>query len=480
MRATAEPVEGNRVRLSVVVDESEVDQALDATVRRLATQVRVPGFRPGKVPRQVLEARIGGASALRQQALSDALPDLYARAVVDTELDPIAAPEIDIKSGEDGGPVTFDALVEIRPTVSVAGYAGLEVTLPSIEATDEEVAAQIDRLREQSGELHAVDRAGRDGDHVSIDLHGTRQRGEDLHVEDYLYEIGSGEPVVGLDEQLRGAKPGDILQFAAPVPAEGSEEEAQIRVLVKDVKEKVLPEPSDEWAAEASEFDTLEGLRDDVRGRLRQLKVVQAQLAMRERTVDALVGLVAEDPPEALVEEEVRERLHDLGHRLEARRLTVEQFLQASGREEADLIAEIRADAARAVRLDLALRALADAEDVEVTDQELDEAVGEMAQQAGTSPADLRRRLDRAGRLPAVRSDRRKAKALTWLFDHVDLVDEDGKPLSRDVLHVDVAAQEAGEAEAGGGEGTADAVEPGERGSADVQTEGTPTGEAES
>jgi len=480
MRATAEPVEGNRVRLSVVVDESEVDQALDATVRRLATQVRVPGFRPGKVPRQVLEARIGGASALRQQALSDALPDLYARAVVDTELDPIAAPEIDIKSGEDGGPVTFDALVEIRPTVSVAGYAGLEVTLPSIEATDEEVAAQIDRLREQSGELRAVDRAGRDGDHVSIDLHGTRQRGEDLHVEDYLYEIGSGEPVVGLDEQLRGAKPGDILQFAAPVPAEGSEEEAQIRVLVKDVKEKVLPEPSDEWAAEASEFDTLEGLRDDVRGRLRQLKVVQAQLAMRERTVDALVGLVAEDPPEALVEEEVRERLHDLGHRLEARRLSVEQFLQASGREEADLIAEIRADAARAVRLDLALRALADAEDIEVTDQELDEAVGEMAQQAGTSPADLRRRLDRAGRLPAVRSDRRKAKALTWLFDHVDLVDEDGKPLSRDVLHVDVAAQEAGEAEAGGGEGTADAVEPGERGSADVQTEGTPTGEAES
>jgi len=480
MRATAEPVEGNRVRLSVMVDESEVDQALDATVRRLATQVRVPGFRPGKVPRQVLEARIGGASALRQQALSDALPDLYARAVVDTELDPIAAPEIDIKSGEDGGPVTFDALVEIRPTVSVAGYAGLEVTLPSIEATDEEVAAQIDRLREQSGELRAVDRAGRDGDHISIDLHGTRQRGEDLHVEDYLYEIGSGEPVVGLDEQLRGAKPGDILQFAAPVPAEGSEEEAQIRVLVKDVKEKVLPEPSDEWAAEASEFDTLEGLRDDVRGRLRQLKVVQAQLAMRERTVDALVGLVAEDPPEALVEEEVRERLHDLGHRLEARRLTVEQFLQASGREEADLIAEIRADAARAVRLDLALRALADAEDVEVTDQELDEAVGEMAQQAGTSPADLRRRLDRAGRLPAVRSDRRKAKALTWLFDHVDLVDEDGKPLSRDVLHVDVAAQEAGEAEAGGGEGTADAVEPGERGSADVQTEGTPTGEAES
>ena len=260
MRATAEPVEGNRVRLSVEVDESEVDQALDATVRRLSTQVRVPGFRPGKVPRQVLEARLGGAVALRQQALSDALPDLYARAVVDTEVDPIAAPEIDIKSGEDGGPVTFDAVVEIRPTVSIAGYGGLQVTLPGIEVSDEEITAQVDRLRDQSGELTSVSRAARDGDHVSIDLHGTRQHGEDLHVEDYLYEVGSGAEIEGLDEQLRGAKTGDILEFSAPVRTSDSEEEAKIRVLVKDVKEKILPEATDEWAAEASEFDTLEAL----------------------------------------------------------------------------------------------------------------------------------------------------------------------------------------------------------------------------
>jgi trigger factor len=480
MRATAEPVDGNKIRLSVEVDESEVDEALDATVRRLAKQVRVPGFRPGRVPRQVLEARLGGATALRQQALSDALPDLYARAVVDTELDPIASPEIDIRSGEDEGPVTFDAVVEIRPTVSIAGYGGLQVTVPAIEVSDEEVGAQIDRLRDQSGELSSVGRAARDGDHVSIDLRGTRARGEDLHVEDYLYEIGSGAEVVGLDEQLRGAKPGDILQFSAPVKIEDTEDEAEFRVLVKDVKEKVLPEPSDEWASEASEFDTLEALKDDLRGRLHQLKVVQAQLAQRERTVDALIGLVADDPPEALVDGEVRERLHDLGHRLEARRLTVEQFLEASGRDQAELLAEIRADADRAVRLDLALRALADAEDIQVTDEELDEAVGEMAQQAGTSAADLRRRLDRAGRLPAVRSDRKKAKALTWLFDHVDLVDEDGKPVSRDVLRMDVSAPGPGDAGTGEQEGTAEAVEPGERGSEDVQAEGRSTGEAES
>jgi len=462
MRATAEPVEGNRVRLSVEVDESEVDKALDETVRRLSTSVRVPGFRPGKVPRQVLEARMGGATALRQQALSDALPDLYARAVVDTEVDPIAAPEIDIKSGEDGGSVTFDAVVEIRPTVSIAGYGGLQVTLPGIDVSDEELAAQVDRLRDQSGELSSVSRGARDGDHVSIDLHGTRHKGEDLHVEDYLYEVGSGAAVEGLDEELRGAKTGDILEFSSEVPSGDSTEQAEIRVLVKDVKEKILPEPTDDWASEASEFDTLDALKDDLRGRLRQFKVVQAQLALRERTVEALVGLVAEDPPESLVEEEVRERLHDLGHRLEQRRLTVEQFLQASGRAEADLMAEIRADAARAVLLDLALRALSDAEDIEVTDADLDEAVAEMAQQAGTSAADLRRRLDRAGRLPAVRSDRRKAKALTWLFDHVELVDEDGKPLSRDDLRVDVAAPGTGDAEPGGAGGTAEMAEPGE------------------
>ena len=435
MRATAAPVEGNRVRLSVEVDEVEVDEALDATVRRLSGQVRVPGFRPGKVPRQVLEARLGGAGALRQQALSDALPDLYARAVVDAELDPIAAPTIDITSGEDAGPVTFDAVVEIRPTVSVAGYLGLQVTVPSLEVTDDDVRGQIDRLRDQFGELQSVSRPARDGDHVSIDIHGTRSHGDDIDVEDYLYEVGSGEQIVGLDAQLRGAKPGDILQFAAPVRGpDDTEETASVRVLVKDVREKVLPEVTDEWAAEASEFDTVAELEEDLRGRLRQIKVLEAQMAMRERTLDALIGLVADEPPEALVEAEVRERLHDLGHRLQARRLTVEQFLQASGRDEASLLEEIRADAARAVRLDLALRALADAEDVQVSEEELDESVAEMAQQAGTTPADLRRRLDRTGRLPAVRSDRRKSKALTWLFDHVGLVDEDGEPLSRDVL----------------------------------------------
>ena len=437
MRATAAPVEGNRMRLSVEIDEVEVDEALEATFRRLARQVRVPGFRPGRVPRQVLEARLGGPDALRQQAISDALPDLYARAVADAELDPITAPEIDITSGSDGGPVTFDAVVEVRPNVSVAGYGGLVVTVPRPDVSEEDVDAQVDRLREQSGELAAADRPAIDGDYVTIDLHGTRPDAEDLDVEDYLYEVGSGADIPGLDEQLRGAKPGDILQFATTLPGSEAPAEGQVRVLVKDVKRKVLPDATDEWAAEASEFDTLEALRADLRGRLRQLRVMQAQLALRDRALGALVGLVEDDEPEVLVEAELRERLHDLGHRLEERRISFEQFLAASGRDEQGLLAEIREEARGAVRADLALRALADAEGIEVSDEELDEALADMAEQARTGVSVLRKRLEHAGRLPAVRSDRRKAKALAWLIEHVELVDDDGKPVSRDELDVD-------------------------------------------
>lgn len=465
MRATAAPVEGNRMRLSVEVDEAELTTALEDTLRRLSQQVRVPGFRPGHVPRQVLEARLGGAEALRRQAISDALPDLYARAVADTELDPIAAPEIDLTSDDSGGPLTFDAVVEVRPTVSVAGYAGLVVTVPRPEVSEEDVDAQIDRLREQSGELEVVGRAASDGDYVTIDLHGRRPGAEDLDVEDYLYEVGSASALPGLDDELRGAKAGDILQFTAPLAMPAATDTAgtdtattdtagtdtpgpatkdsEVRVLVKEVKRKVLPEVSDEWAAEASEFDSLDALRDDIRSRLTQLRRVQTQLARRERTLGALVELVHDEPPASLVDAELRERLHDLGHRLEQRRMSLDQFLAASGRDEQALLEEIRAEAAWTVRADLAMRALADAESIEVDDAELDQAVAEMAKELDTTAAELRRRLERAGRLGAVRSDRRKAKALAWLLEHVELVDEDGNPVSRDELRAETGSEDA-------------------------------------
>src|ERR1700721_2104021 len=172
MRATTEPLEGNLVRLSVEIEEPEFDRALVDVVKTLAAQIRVPGFRPGKVPRKVLEARMGGAGALRAEALREALPDFYAQAVVDSEIDPIASPEIDITAGEDSGGVSFDAVVQVRPVVSIPGYHGLQGTLPGLLVSDEDIDGQVDRLRENDAELESVGRPAIAGDLVSIALHG--------------------------------------------------------------------------------------------------------------------------------------------------------------------------------------------------------------------------------------------------------------------------------------------------------------------
>ena len=445
MRATAAPEEGNKVRLSVEIDEAEIDKALDEVTRRLSREVKVPGFRPGKVPRRVIEARMGGATALRGEALREALPDFYARAVSDTEVDPIDQPEIDITSGDESGPVSFDAVVLVRPTVAIPGYQGLVVTLPGLEVSDEEIASQIDRLRATSGELVEVSRPAQDGDQLTIDIHGTRDDGDgddgDLDAEDFLYEVGSGTVAPELDDQLRGAKTGDILSFDTTL--EAPDQPVTFTVLVKDVKELVLPEVTDEWAAEASEFETAEALRADVAGRLRERHIAQAQMALQQKTAEALVELVTEEIPEQLVLEELRERIHDLNHRLESQGMSLGQFLGATGRNEQEFLDELRVGALQSVKVDLALRALVEAEAIEVTDEELDEELAAMGERLEMDAELVRDQLERAGRLPAVRSDRRKAKAMRWLVDNVELVDEEGSPVSRDDLLVNQGEEDS-------------------------------------
>src|SRR5580692_4522481 len=428
MRATAEPMEGNLVRLSVEVDEPEFDKALGDTVRALAQQVRVPGFRPGKVPRKVLEARMGGAGALRAEALRESLPDFYARAVVDTELDPIAQPEIDITGGEDGGAVSFDAVVQVRPLVAIPGYDGLQVTLPGLSVSDDEVQSQIDRLRENDAELNVVDRPAIDGDLVTIDLHGNDATGaEVVGVDDYLYEVGSASVVPELDAELHGAKAGAIVAFDTASP-DDPQQRVAFRVLVKEVKVKKLPEATDEWAAESSEFATMAELRADIEDRIGRVKLMQSQMALRQKTIEAVAGLVDDAVvPEVLVDAEVNERLHDLQHRLEAQKLGLAEYFQATGTSPDELLAAVGVDAQAAVKADLALRALVEAEGM------------------GTTPTKLRDQLDTAGRTGAVRSELRKGKALEWLLDHVDLFDDEGNPMSRDDLKVD--ASEEGDVE---------------------------------
>jgi trigger factor len=432
VRSTVEPLEGNKVKLSVEVDEQEFEKAIDEAFRKIAREVRIPGFRPGKAPRKVLEARIGKETA-RVQALNDAIPDYYTQAVVEHAVDVIAAPEIDIVSGQDDGPVAFDAVVEVRPQVTVPGYASLRVTIPSPSVTDEEIDAQLERLRSQYGELVAVERPAAAGDYVTIDIAGS-QGGEPLEgltADDYLYQVGSGLIVPELDEQLRGAKVGDILEFDAAHPGDPDEGDLHFRVLVKEVKERQLPELDDAFAAEASEFETLEELRADYARRLSQVKKARASMALREKVGEALADLVEDEVPEAMIVAEMRERLNDLALRLQAQGMTLEQWLGLSGRTQEQLLEELRETAVTSAKVDLALRAVADAEGIEATEDDLDAEYEAAAARLGIDPARMRAEFERGGQEQAVRSDIRKRKALDWLVETVEIVDEEGQPIDR-------------------------------------------------
>jgi trigger factor len=433
MRSTVEPLEGNKVKLSVEVDEGEFDKAVDAAFRKIAKEVRIPGFRPGKAPRKVLEARFG-PDAARDQALRDSLPEFYVDAVKEHDVDAIAAPEIEITSGQEDGPVAFDAVVEVRPQIEVPGYGGLRVEIPRPEATDEEIGAQVDRLREQFAELAEVDRAAAEGDVVTMSIHG-EEEGDPvpgLQADEYAYRVGAGSIAAELDEQLVGAKIGDALVFDGELAGTGRS--VSFRVLVKRVQERVLPEVSDEWASEVSEFDTLEELRSDLAQRMGDVRKVQAAMALREKAVESLVQLVDEEAPEPLVQQDMRARLEDLAVRLSAQGMTAEQYLSATGRTQEQLVEELRVAGVQAVKADLALRAIADAEALEVTDDDLDAEIEALATRLREKPDKVRRQLERNEQLPAVRSDLRTRKALEWLVEHVEVVDPEGQPVDREAL----------------------------------------------
>jgi trigger factor len=430
VKSTLEPLEGNKVKLSVEVDESEFDKAVDAAFRKLAREVRVPGFRPGKAPRRLLEARLGSDMA-RQEAIRESLPDFYEKALRENDVEAIAAPEIEITGGKDAGAVSFDAVVEVMPEIRVGGYEGLRVALPNLTVTDAEVDEQVERLRTQFGELQVVSRQARAGDNVSMDRRVTRHGDTLLTAEDELYEVGSGSIAPELDEQLRGARAGDILKFNVNLPDTG---EVTFNILVKEVREKVLPEPTDEWASEASEFDTMAELRDNLRAQSDAIKRLQAALAVRDKVVEALVELVDEDMPGALVASEMERRFEMFAHRLGHQGLDLDAYMSATGLSRDELLGQLQAEAVRAIKADLALRYVAEAEGIEVTDEEVEAEIVTLATRQEVKPEAMRRSLDREGRLPEVRSGRRKSKALEWLIDHTEYVDDDGNVIDRSAL----------------------------------------------
>ena len=440
---SVEPLEGNKVRLRVEVPAADFEQAVDAAFRKLAREVRVPGFRPGKAPRALLEARLGSEVA-REQALRDALPEYYAQAVQAEDIDVIAAPEIDIPHGEESGDVSYDAVVEVRPVVELAGPDQLRIEIPDPSVTDEAVDAQVDALRDRFADLEDKGGPLADGDYTQIDIKAYVHDEviDALSATDYLYEVGSGSLVPKLDGELRGTRVGEILKFNDALLerfADRAGDDVSFQVLVKETKRKVLPEPTDEWASEVSEFDTLDGLRADARRRLTMVATVQAQLLVRDKVLETVAGLVGVPIPDALVEREMQRRLHDLAHRLEHQGATIPQYLAATGQEEAEFVAGVRAGATDAVRADLALRAVVAREHIAATDEELDAEIGQLAQRMEEKPTKVRRDLERRGVLEAVRSDIARGKALQHLVDHATVVDESGNPVDL-TLPVDSAA----------------------------------------
>jgi trigger factor len=438
MQSTVEPVEGDeetapapaKVKVHITVPAAEFEKALDAAFRKLAREVRIPGFRPGKAPRRLLEAQFGTEIA-REQALQDALPQYYVDAITEHNVDVIAPPEIDITAGKEQGDVEFDAVVEVRPVVKLLGYDELRVELPWRAITDDDVDTQVDALRDRFGDLADSEFPLIDDAYATIDVAGTidGESVEGLTATDFLYRVGSGMVVPELDVELRGTKPGAILEFDAELSERFGElagQQAKFRVIVKEAKTKVLPDLDDAWVQEASEFDTVDELRADIRKRLETMQKLQAQMAVRDKVLDAAADLVPMEAPETLVDAEARRRIEDLAHRLSHQGATLEQYLQMTGQEPDAFIAEIKVGAAQAVRADLALRAVVASEEISATDEELDAEIGRIAERAKQKPEKVRRELERGGALETVRSDIARGKALEFLVEHATVVDEEG------------------------------------------------------
>jgi trigger factor len=452
MRATSELLEDNKIRIAVEVDEDEVEAAVARTAKTLAREVRIPGFRPGKAPRRVVEARIGGPVALRGEALRELLPDYYARAVSATEVEPISQPELNVTSGEEAGPVEFDAVVEVRPTVRVTGYGALRVTIPSPAVTDDDVDLLVDRLRETDAELRDVTRPIATGDYVTMDLRGRDEEGEEVvSIDDYVYLVGQGSLVDTADDQLPGMRAGETLEVSGTAPGGAT---MSFSIVIKDVKERVLPELTDEWVSENSEFDTADALRASYLDRIRAAKVEQAKGAMREATMSELASQVGDNEiPEQLLDAETRDRIQDFQRRLEASNLGFESYFRATGQSPDEFVELVRLDARRAIKIDLALRAVAAEEGLEPTTDDIDDEVRRIAEEIRSTPERLRDELDRSGRMGSLRAEKAKSTAADWVLERVTYVDETGAEIDRTLLETDDTA-DSGEQDAESDEST--------------------------
>ena len=435
MQTTVETTEPHTVRLTIEVPEDEVGKDLDRTYRAIANQIKVPGFRKGKVPKQIIDTQIG-RDAILEEFVSSSVPAYFRKAVTDEDLAPITDPEIDVQQLEPGKPFIFSATVEVRPRLSFeeSDYTGISVTKPSIEVTEADIDAWIERLRERFSELEPVGRPVQQGDFVTVDLTVTKggEKVEQASREDYLYFVGSGEVGEKLDVELAGAKPGAILKVSDALPERFGDElggaAVEITVLVKDVKTRKLPDVDDEFAKTASEFDTIEQLRDDLRERLTEVKDREATAALRDLALQVMIERIDVDLPESLVDEETGHRIHHARDRAERMGVGLDKMLELQGWDEARLREDSREHAIQAIKSDLVLEGIARSASLEVTAEEIGAEIAVLAQAYGREPKAVAKDLERSGQVVTLAGDIIRTKALDLLVECADVTMNDEKP----------------------------------------------------
>jgi trigger factor len=428
MQTTVETVEPHTVKLTIEVPTEEFGKDLDRTYRAIANEIKIPGFRKGKVPKQIIDTQIG-RDAIFDQFVNTSVPAYFRQAVTDEDLAPITDPDIDVQQLEPGKPFVFSATVEVRPRLSFeeADYTGIRVTKPAIDVTEEDIDEWIERLRERFAELEPVGRPVQQGDFVTVDLTVTRggQKVQQASREDYLYFVGSGEVGEKLDVELAGAKPGAILKVSDALPDRFGDDlggaAVEITVLLKDVKAPRLPEIDDAFAKTASEFDTIAQLRDDLRERLGEVKEREATAALRDLALQAMIEKVDVDLPEGLIEEETDHRVHHARDQAERIGVELDKMLELQGWDEARLREDSREHAIRAIKSDLVLEGIARSASLEVTAEEIGGEIAVLAQAYGREPKAVAKDLERSGQVVTLAGDIIRSKALDLLVERADI-----------------------------------------------------------
>jgi trigger factor len=454
VKTDVEELSPTRVRLTVEVPFEELKSSLDHAYREVARQVRVPGFRPGRVPPRVIDQRVGREAVL-EHAVNDAVPELYGKAMQEHEMFALGQPDVEITKLDDGKELTFTAEVDVRPKFDLPDIDGMPVTVDDADVGDEQVDEYLGALRERFASLKGADRAVQDGDFVSIDLSASvdGEAVEDAQASGLSYEVGSGNMLDGLDEALPGMSSGDTATFRTELAGgEYAGREADVTVTVHSVKVKELPELDDEFAQAASEFDTLDELRSATTTQLSAMRRGSQAEQARERALDAVLGQLELPLPDTLVREETDLRVRALEDRLRRSGMDRQAYLDAVGTTEDELAEQFDTDARRSVKAGFVLDKLAQAEELGVDQQELSAYVTEQAYRMGVAPDRLAKELTDRNQLGSVVNDILRSKAMTLLSERAAIKDESGRSVDLAALRQAAQADEDGGAPDGAAE----------------------------